>query len=121
MDLPGVRADWHPDTAIKYWTQSDIIFKSYILEVFLQGVMQVLSGARLAEAGVGVDHLPEEDPGLHQCLGQGPRVWHVHVPVLGAVSNQQRVVTKIFHVSGTLRVKVKWLLGFGNSFPNPYS
>ena len=61
--------------------------------------MQVFSGPLLAEAGVGVDHLPEEDPGLHQGLRQSPRVGHVHVPVLGAVSNQQRVVTKIFHVS----------------------
>ena len=63
--------------------------------------MQMLPGPGLAEAGVGVDHLPEEDPGLHHGLGQGPRVGHVHVPVLGAVSNQQRVVTKILHVSGS--------------------
>ena len=108
MDLPGVRADWHPDTAIKHWTQSDIISKSYILEVFLQGVVQVFPRPWLAQAGVGVDHLPEEDPGFHQSLGQGPRMWHVHVPVLGAVSNQKRVVTEILHVSGSWKVNAKW-------------
>ena len=83
---------------ITFQSECDIIL-SYILEVFLQSVMQMLPSPGLAEAGVGVDHLSEEDPSLHQGLGQGPGVGHVHVSVLCAVSHQQRVVTKIFHVS----------------------
>ena len=32
--------------------------------------MKVLPGPRLAEAGVRVDHLAEQDPSLHQGLGR---------------------------------------------------
>ena len=57
---------------ITFQSECDIIL-SYILEVFLQGVMQMLPSPGLAEAGVGVDHLSEEDSGLHKSLGQDRR------------------------------------------------